>query len=413
MEEAIIREFPKLQNYPIDPITEILREGAKKLLAQALQAEVDAHLAQFSFPSDSTGKQLVRRNGYLPERKIQTGVGEVLVKQPRVRDDRDEAVRVKFSSKILPAYLRKTKSLEELIPWLYLKGVSTGDFSEALSALVGVRAAGLSPATISRLKEGWTSEYQEWANRSLAGTHYVYMWADAVYFSVRGSDEKPCVMVLIGAKESGEKEVIAIEEGMRESALSWCRLLEDLKKRGLEKAPRIAVGDGALGFWKALSQVFPSTREQRCWVHKTANILNCLPKSLHGKAKEDIHEIWMADTRANAEKSFDAFIRTYGAKHPKAVECLRKDKNELLAFYDFPAEHWVHLRTTNPIESTFATVRHRTRRTKNCGSAQTTLAMVFKLMQSAQKKWRRLNGRELLADVIQLIEFVDGIRKAA
>lgn len=411
MKENSIREFPQPQNYPEDPITEIIRNGAKKLLAQALEAEVEEYLLKFSMRLDERGKHLVRRNGYLPERKIETGVGSVAVRQPRVRDDSSDPLR--FVSKILPPYLRKTKSLEELIPWLYLKGISTGDFSEALSALVGKDASGLSPSTISRLKEHWEGEFSEWGERSLAKAHYVYMWADAIYFSVRGSDDKPCVLVIIGATASGGKELVAIEDGMRESELSWRHLLEDLKRRGLQKAPRVAVGDGALGFWKALRDVFPSTREQRCWVHKTANVLNKLPKSLHIQAKKDIHQIWMAETRKNSESAFVAFIKTYEAKYPKAVECLRKDKEELLTFYNFPAEHWIHLRTTNPIESTFATVRHRTKKAKNCGSAKTVLAMTFKLTQSAQKRWNRLRGCELLADVIQLVEFIDGVRKAA
>ena len=315
-----------------------------------------------------------------------------------------------FSSKILPPYLRKTKSIEELIPWLYLKGISTGDFSEALTALVGPSAKGLSASTITRLKEVWQAEFQEWSRRSLKGKEYVYVWADGVHFNIRLEEDRQCILVLLGATADGRKELIAIADGFRESEQSWRALLLDVKARGLTIDPKLATGDGALGFWKALDQIYPTTREQRCWVHKTANVLDKLPKRLQPEAKNKLHQIWMAETRADAEKAFDLFAETYQAKYPKATECLTKDRSALLTFYNFPAEHWIHLRTTNPIESIFATVRHRHRRTKGNGSRIACLTMVFKLMQSASKKWRLLNGCQLLPDVIAGVQFIDGIK---
>jgi len=316
----------------------------------------------------------------------------------------------------LPPYLRKTKSLEDLIPWLYLKGVSTGDFSEALQALLGPEAKGLSATTITRLKSVWQKDHEAWSERSLATQRYVYWWADGVYFNVRlesPGNQRQCFLVLMGATAEGKKELIAISDGYRESEASWRELLLDLRHRGLEVAPELAVADGALGFWKALSKVYPSTRHQRCWVHKTANVLNKLPKSVQGKAKAHIHQIWMAETRAEADKAFGRFLATYRAKYPKACSCLEKDRDELLAFYDFPAEHWVHVRTTNPIESTFATVKLRTRKTKGSGSRIACLTMVFKLAQAAERRWRTLNAAALLTDVAQGITFVDGVKKAA
>ena len=350
------------------------------------------------------------RNGHLPEREILTGLGPVKVKQPRVLDRRPKDAAEPFSSKVLPPYLRKTKSVEELIPWLYLKGISTGDFSEALQSLVGPQAAGLSASTVTRLKAVWEAEFTAWNKRSLEGKEYVYVWADGVHFNIRLEEDRQCILVLMGATSDGKKELIGVLDGFRESEQSWKELLLDAQSRGLVIAPKLAIGDGALGFWKAVKQVWPTTREQRCWVHKTANVLDKLPKGIQPKAKAKLHEIWMAESRDNANQAFDLFVNTYAAKYPKATECLSKDRTELLAFYDFPAEHWLHIRTTNPIESTFATVRLRHRKTKGSGSRTACLTMVFKLMQSAEKNWRLLNGAVLLPDVIACIPFADGIK---
>jgi transposase-like protein len=325
-----------------------------------------------------------------------------------VHDRRPPEQREKFSSKILPPYLRKTRSVEELIPWLYLKGISTGDFHEALAALLGEGATGLSASTITRLKSVWESEYKQWAARSLADKQYVYVWADGVHFNIRLEDEgsdRQCILVLLGATAEGKKELIAIADGYRESKQSWCELLLACQSRGLEKPPRLAIGDGALGFWAAVREVWPTTQEQRCWVHKTANVLNSMPKHIHEKSKRMLHDIWMAETRAEAEKAFDLFIETFGVKYAKACECLAKDRDVLLRFYDYPAEHWVHLRTTNPIESVFATVRHRTVRTKGAAAK----LMVFKLVNAAAKTWRRLNGENQLPKVVQGVKFQNGI----
>ena len=380
------------------------------MLAQAIDAEVAEWIESHRDFRDQAGHCQVVRNGRLPKRTILSGVGPIEVEQPRVLDRRPKDESEFFSSKILPPYLRKTKSLDELIPWLYLKGVSTGDFSEALAALVGPSAVGLSATTIVRLKSVWEEEFQEWNKRSLEGKKYVYVWADGVHFSIRLEEDRLCILVLMGATEDGRKELIAVADGYRESEQSWKALMLDAKSRGLVIDPKLATGDGALGFWKALPQVHPSTREQRCWVHKTANVLDKLPKRLQGEAKDKIHQIWMAPTKADADKAFDLFLATYEAKYPKATECLSKDRKVLLTFYDFPAEHWLHLRTTNPIESTFATVRLRHRRTKGNGSRLACLTMVFKLMQSASKRWRQLNASNLLPDVIQGTQFIDGIK---
>jgi transposase-like protein len=380
------------------------------LLSEAIEAEVAEWIESRSHVTDEAGHRQVVRNGRLPKRTLLTGVGPLEVEQPRVLDRRPKDEAELFSSKILPPYLRKTKSLEELIPWLYLKGISTGDFSEALSALVGPQAKGLSASTIVRLKSTWEDEFQEWTKRSLQGKQYVYVWADGVHFNIRLEEDRQCILVLLGATADGHKELIAVVDGYRESEQSWKALLLEVKSRGLVVDPKLATGDGALGFWKALPQVYPTTREQRCWVHKTANVLDSLPKRLHAEAKDKIHQIWMAPTKADAQRAFDLFLATYEAKYPKATTCLSKDRDVLLTFYDFPAEHWIHLRTTNPIESTFATVRLRHRRTKGNGSRLACLTMVFKLMQSAQKRWRLLNGSNLLPDVIQGIQFIDGIQ---
>ena len=393
-----------------DVLTSILRDGAQRLLTHAIEAEVAEWIDTHRHVQDERGHRQVVRNGHLPERTLVTGVGPVQVKQPRVLDRRGADEAEPFSSKILPPYLRTTKSLEELIPWLYLKGISTGDFSEALGALVGPEAKGLSASTITRLKEVWQGEFQEWTKRSLQGKEYVYVWADGVHFNIRLEEDRQCILVLMGATADGRKELIAITDGYRESEQSWKALLLDVKARGLVIDPKLATGDGALGFWKALPQVHPTTREQRCWVHKTANVLDKLPKRLQPEAKQKLHQIWMAETRADAEQAFELFLETYRAKYPKATECLAKDRTVLLTFYDFPAEHWIHLRTTNPIESTFATVRLRHRRTKGNGSRLACLTMVFKLMQSASKKWRLLNGSQLLPDVIAGVQFIDGLK---
>jgi len=380
------------------------------MLTTAIEAEVTAWIESHRHLQDCRGHRQVVRNGYLPERSITTGVGPVKIRQPRVHDRRTHGEAEPFSSKILPPYLRKTRSIEELLPWLYLKGISTGDFNEALSALVGPECPGLSASTVTRLLEGWQAEYHEWSKRSLQDKHYVYLWVDGVHFNIRLEEDRQCILVLMGATDDGRKELIAIADGYRESEQSWLDLLLEVKSRGLVIDPKLAIGDGALGFWKALPKVFPTTRSQRCWVHKTANVLDKLPKRLQPRAKEAIHEIWMADSREAANQAFDRFLATYGAKYPKACQCLAKDREELLTFYDFPAEHWIHLRTTNPIESVFATVRLRHRRTKGSGSRARCLAMVHQLMLSASKRWRLLNGSELLPDVIAGVQFIDGIK---
>ena len=395
-----------------DVLTGILREGAQQMLATAIEAEVAEWIDRHADLVDEHGHRQVVRNGYHQKRKLTTGLGQLEVQQPRVHDRRPEPDREKFTSKILPPYLRKTKSIEELIPWLYLKGISTGDMNEALQSLLGPQCPGLSASTVTSLKKSWEAQFKQWNSRSLAGKEYVYVWADGVHFNIRLEEDRQCILVLMGATKDGKKELIAIQDGYRESEQSWKELLLEVKARGLVIDPKLATGDGALGFWKALPQVFSKTREQRCWVHKTANVLDKLPKNKQPGAKEMIHQIWMADTREHANQAFDLFLEAYGAKYPKACECLKKDREVLLTFYDFPAEHWVHLRTTNPIESTFATVRLRTHKTKGSGSRTACLTMVFKLIQSAQKKWRLLNGSFLLPDVVQGTRFIDGVKEA-
>ncbi len=394
-----------------DVLTDLLRDGAKRLLAEAIEAEVATWIDAHAHLKSQAGRRQVVRNGHLPERTIQTGIGPIEVQQPRVHDRRPAEQREKFASAILPPYLRKTKSLEGLIPWLYLKGISTGDFSDALQALLGPDAPGLSATTITRLKATWEEEFKAWNKRSLAGKHYVYVWADGVHFNIRLEEGRQCILVLMGATTEGKKELIAIADGYRESEQSWKELLLDCKARGLEIEPSLAIGDGALGFWKAMRQVWDTTREQRCWVHKTANVLDKLPKGVQPKAKAALHAIWQAETKVEAEKAFDLFVATYEAKYPKAVECLVKDRGVLLTFYDFPAEHWRHIRTTNPIESTFATVRLRHGKTKGSGSRTACLTMVYKLMESAAKGWRALNGSKLLPEVIEGVVFIDGLKQ--
>jgi transposase-like protein len=393
-------------------LDEVVHRGAQQMLQRAIEAEVQDFLEEHDQRRDAKGNRLVVGNGRKPARKIVTGAGVLEIQQPRVRDNspnREE--RVQFTSALLPPYLRRSKAIEEFIPWLYLKGISTGDFSEVLQSLLGESAKGLSPNVIVRLKEQWTTEYDDWNRRDLTGQQYVYIWVDGIYVNVRLEDtekKRQCMLVAIGVTADGHKELIAVVDGYRESEQSWYELLVDLKQRGLTRAPQLATGDGALGFWSALRKVYPETREQRCWVHKTANVLNKLPRSVQPRAKADVHEIWLAETREAANQAFDNFLAKYQAKYEEACECLRKDREVLLAFYDFPAEHWKHLRTTNPIESTFATIRLRHRRTKGSGTRKTSLAMMFKLAQAAQKRWRRLNGREKLVLLLQGRTFVDG-----
>lgn len=394
------------------PLDELVRQGAQQMLQAAIETEVQEFLVEHSDRRDDEGRRLVVRNGYIPSRELLTGAGRLEVRQPRVRDNTPEREqRVRFASSILPPYLRRSKSIDELIPWLYLKGISTGDYQEALQALLGEDAKGLSPNVIVRLKEQWCQEYEEWSHRDLSDKHYVYVWADGIHTKIRletPENERQCLLVLMGATAEGRKELIAVSDGYRESEQSWYELLIDLKHRGLKFAPKLAVGDGALGFWAALRKVFPETREQRCWVHKTGNVLNNMPKSVQPKAKADLHEIWMAETREQAHRAFDAFLKKYQAKYPAACHCLEKDRDVLLTFYDFPAEHWQHLRTTNPIESTFATIRLRHRKTKGNGTRRASLAMMFKLAQSAQKHWRRLNGHQQIVPLINGAKFING-----
>jgi putative transposase len=393
-----------------DPLTEVLRNGARALLTQAVEAEVAALLSCHADKLTHDGHQRLVRHGHLPERKIVTGIGPVAVRCPRVRDRAGEgSERIRFSSAILPPYARRSKSLEVLIPILYLKGVSTGDFEEALVALLGKDAGGLSASTIGRLKDAWSDEHLRWSRRDLSAKRYVYFWADGIHVQARLEADAQCLLVIIGATPEGKKELVGLIDGVRESAQSWRELLLDLKRRGLAIAPELAVADGALGFWRAIEEVWPKTRGQRCWVHKTANVLNKLPKSQHSKAKRALQEIWMAETKKDALAAFDAFVETWAVKYDKAVECLIKDRDALLAFYDFPAEHWKHLRTSNVIESSFATILHRTVRSKGCLSNKTALAMIFKLAEAAEKSWRRLDGHNQLPKVILGIKFTDGI----
>lgn len=394
----------------ISALDQILREGAQRLLVAVFGYEADAFVERYSHLRDELGRQAIVRNGSMPERQIATPIGTLAIRQPRVRDRRsDAAERVKFTSEILPRYARRSPTLDVLIPTLYLKGISTGDFSEALAAVLGPNAAGLSPATITRMLEAWQQEYRDWSLRDLSGEHYVYLWADGIYTDVRLTDERPCALVLIGATADGRKHLVAVVDGERESTESWRELLLDVKARGLKRPPKIAVADGALGFWSALAEVYPSTRQQLCWVHKIANVLNALPKKLHTAAKGHLKEIWTADTRSDAREAFAHFKTVYEAKHPKAVATVERNLERLLSFYDFPAEHWSHLRSSNVIESAFATVRHRTRKTKGNGSRAATLAMIYKLGREAERSWRRLNKPELLRHLLDGVTFIDGV----
>jgi len=394
-----------------DPLTNILRSGARQLLAQAVEMEAEAFLLAMKGLKLPDGRDRLVRHGHGPERTIQTGIGPVEVERVKIRDRAaaENGERIRFTSAILPLWARRTKSLDTLLPVLYLRGISTGDFQEALAALLGQNAPNLSPAVISRLTAEWQGEYERWQKRDLSARRYVYVWADGVFLQARMEDHGECMLVLIGATPEGKKELIGFQVGVRESAQSWRELLVEVKSRGLTIAPEIAVGDGALGFWKALDEVFPGTRHQRCWVHKTANVLNKVTLSVQTNMKKDLREIYLAPNRASAEVAINVFAEKYGAKYDKAVECLTKDREALLALYEFPAEHWDHLRTTNPIESVFATVRHRTVRTKGSLSPTTARLMVFTLLCAASKTWRRLKGTNQLPKVIAGVSFENGI----
>jgi transposase-like protein len=395
-----------------DPLTEIAREGARQMLAAALRAEAASFVAQFEDERLPDGRHRIVRHGTGPERLIQTGIGPIPVQRQKVRDraaDVQAERRIRFTSNILPRWARRSKSLDALLPVLYLRGISTGDFQDALTALLGTDAPNLSPGVIPRLTAGWQEDYDRWQRRDLSARRYVYIWADGVYLQARMEPAAECMLVIIGATPEGRKELLGFQVGVRESAQSWRELLVDIKARGLSVPPEIAVGDGAMGFWKALDEVFPGTRHQRCWVHKTANVLNKFPKSMQPTVKADLREIWQAETRAAAETAMGTFTEKYGAKYEKAVTCLIKDRDPLLAFYDFPADHWDHLRTGNPIESVFATVRHRTVRTKGALSQRSAKLMVFKLVQAAARTWHRLKGANQLPMVIQGVTFTDGV----
>ncbi len=389
-----------------DPLTDLLRSGAQQLINQAVEAELQELLSQHSGRRTENGHAVVVRNGHLPERELQTGLGPVTVKIPKVRSKTGEPVT--FRSALVPPYVRKTRSLEAALPWLYLKGISSGEMDEALKVLIGPEAKGLSASTVSRLKQIWGQEYRNWCDGPLDKDRWVYVWADGVYSGLRGEQMKLCALVVIGVNERGEKHFLAIEDGVRESTQSWREVLLKLKSRGMNR-PELAIGDGAMGFWAALEEVYPETRQQRCWMHKTMNVLNCLPKSAQAKAKGSLHDIWQAETKVDAEKAFDLFIDMYEPKYPKAAICLQKDREEMMAFYDFPAQHWQSIRTSNPIESTFGTIRHRTRRSKGCLSRDGMLHMMFKLGQCAEKKWRRLRGFDYLTKVITGVKFKDGV----
>lgn len=391
-------------------LDQLLREGARRMLQQAIEAEVAAYVDSYKDVVDDNGHRLVVRNGRMPSRNLVTGVGPVQIERPRVNDRREGH---KFTSAILPPFMRRSPSISSLLPALYLKGISTGDFSEALVSILGKDANGLSANTIVRLKQTWESEYKDWSKHDLSSKRYVYWWADGIHFNVRLEDDRTCILVLMGTCEDGRKELIGMVDGYRESKISWLDLLRDLKNRGLSEAPKLAVGDGALGFWAALREEFPSVKEQRCWVHKTANILDKMPKNIQSRAKEKIHEMYLSATRKEALESYEQFLKLYDKKFPKACECLKKDKDVLFSFYNFPAEHWIHIRSTNPIESTFATVRHRTKRTKGCGSRIATLTMVYKLSREAEKRWRRINGSKMITKIFEGIQFEDGEIKVA
>jgi putative transposase len=407
-------ELPLQEQLPGSVLEELAREGARQLLAQALEVEVAEFVGKHQNKIDTEGRRQVVRNGYMPARDLVTGIGPLKIRQPRL-DDRvlSEGGEERFSSEILPRYLRRVPSVDNLIPILYLKGVSSGDMSEALASILGADAAGLSATNVVRLKAQWEQDYKEWCQRDLKGKQYVYMWVDGIHVNVRLDEEASCILAIMGADAKGKKELLAVSDGYRESKVSWREMLLDLKRRGIQEGPKLAIGDGALGFWAALREEYPKCREQRCWVHKTANILDKMPKSVQGKAKSMLHEMWQAPTKEKALGAYEHFLSSWGEKYPKATECLRTDKEELFTFYDFPAAHWVHIRTTNPIESTYATVRLRTKKTKGCGSRMATLTMVFKLALEAEKTWRRLMGHEQIPLVMAGEKFIDGELEAA
>ncbi len=390
----------------IDPLTELLSIGAKKLIAEAIQAELDEQMTKYEDQKTADGRRRVVRSGHHPERQIITGVGKVSVEVPKIRSREGESAS--FQSLLVPPYIRRTATLDAAIPWLYLKGISSGQMHSALEALVGPEAKGLSASVVGRLKRQWEVAYKHWCTRSVAD-EWVYIWADGIYSGLRGDDGRLCYLVIIGVNSRGQKHFLAIEDGVRESKQSWREVLLSLKQRGLRQPPKLAIGDGALGFWAALEEVYPETAVQRCWMHKTGNVLNYLPKSVQEKAKQGLHDIWMAEGRAEAGKAFDDFVERFGAKYPKAVECLTKDRDSLLAFYDFPAEHWTHIRTTNVIESSFATIRHRTRQAKGCVTRITMLTMIYKMGLCAEDSWRKLRGFRHLAKVIEGVKLKDGI----
>lgn len=405
MSDDTVVRFP-IPGVTEDPLSEMLRDGARQLIAQAVEAELEEFLSRQAPRRDGHGRAAVVRNGHLPERGLLTGIGPVSVQLPKTRS-RDGAPAV-FRSALVPRYVRRARSVDAALPWLYLKGISTGDMAEALSALVGP-AVNLSAPVVSRLKRQWQSDYADWRQGRLDRDRWVYLWVDGIYSGLRGDGGRLCVLVVVGVNARGQKRFLAIEDGVRESTQSWREVLLGLKGRGLELPPKLAVGDGALGFWPALEEIYPDTRTQRCWVHKMVNVLNYLPKSVQAKAKAALHAIWMAESRAQAHRAFDQFLETYGVKYPKATECLAKDREALLAFYDFPAEHWIHIRSTNVIESAFATIRHRTDRTKGCVTRDTMLALIYKLGMEAEKSWQRLRGFDHLAKVISGVRFRDGV----
>jgi len=398
-----------IKNPVQDSLTEFLRDSAQKMLQVAIEHEVTEFIGQYQHHLLEDGRRRVVRNGYLPQRDIQTGIGSVEVKVPRVRDRQSSDHKVEFFPSWIPKYMRRTKTIDSLLPLLYLKGISTNDFKSALEPILGNDAANISPSVISRMKNSWFSEYQQFLQQDLSNKKYVYWWADGIYLQARMESEKSCILVIIGADENGKKELVGLVDGFRESKESWKSLLNDLVDRGLKIGPKLGVGDGSLGFWGALSEVYPDTKWQRCWVHKSRNVLDKLPKSLQEKAKSELHDIYLAPTYKQANKAYNKFIVNYGAKYPKVEACLEKDRDVLFNFYDFPAEHWQSIRTTNPIESTFATVRHRTSRSKGCFSRDTIIASVYKLIREAEKRWKKLYGHHRLADVINLVKFIDGV----
>ena len=394
-----------------DQLTDFLREAATKMLKVAIEEEVAYFIKKHSTSTTENGQSRIVRNGYLPEREIHSGIGKIKVKMPRIRDrkSKNNNEAIKFSSNLVPKYMRRTLTLDVMLPILYLKGVSTNNFNSILSPLLGDNAKNISPSVVSKLKSTWLKDYNNWLKRDLSKKRYVYWWVDGVYLSARMENEKTCMLVIVGADETGKKELVALVDGFRESKESWSNLLRDLRDRGLKDGPNLAIGDGSLGFWGAITEMYPETKKQRCWVHKTANVLDKLPKSQQAKAKSMLKDIYLSATKKDAQKAYNKFCKTYEKKYPKVVDCLNKDKVELLEFYNFPAEHWQHIRTTNPIESTFATVKHRTRQSRGCFSRDTIVASVFKLLLEAEKRWARLRGYQRLADVINLIQFVDGV----